>query len=75
MQKQTKSEICVTINTINQVKIQATNWEKILAKYKAQKQLTSKIFNALLEIRLKEDKHSPTGSPSRTIQGTRGGST
>jgi len=36
MQKQTKSKICVTINTINKLKIQATNWEKILAKYKAQ---------------------------------------
>ena len=37
MQKQTMSKICITIYTINKVKIQVTNWEEILAKYKAQK--------------------------------------
>lgn len=32
----TMSKIYVTMNTINKVKIHVTNWETILAKYKAQ---------------------------------------
>lgn len=37
MQMQIMSKTCVTVNTRKEVKIQVTNWEKVLADYKTQK--------------------------------------
>ncbi|KAM7246632.1 hypothetical protein CapIbe_002930, partial [Capra ibex] len=49
---------CVSKDTINRVKMQPTEWEKIFANHVSDKGLTYRIYKELLQLSIKKS-HNP----------------
>ena len=48
---------CTAKKTINKMKIQPSEWEKIFANEAMDKELISKIYKQLMELNIKKTKH------------------